>query len=82
MDPDKCFGSDGSVWVEIQSRKSSARVGGDISVDLRPPTNNQLNVEGEMGLGEADLHTWFREIWKKSDPEKSKLMIKAERVKS
>ena len=73
MDLDKCFGPDGSVWAEIQSRKSSARVGGDRSVDLRPPADNQLSVEGEMGPGGADLHTWFRGIWKKSDPEKVKV---------
>ena len=46
-------------------------------MDLRPPTDNQLSVEGEMGSGGADLYTWFREIWKKS-----KLMIKDERVKN
>ena len=73
MDPDKCFGPDGSVWAEIHSRKASARVGGDRSVDLRPPADNQLSVEDEMGPGGADLHTWFIEIWKKSDPEKVKV---------
>ena len=73
MDPDKCFGPDGSVWAEIQSRKASARVGEDRSVDLRPPADNRLSVEGEMGPGGADLHTWFRENWKKSNPEKVKV---------
>ena len=73
MDPDKCFGPDGSVWEEIQSRNASARVGWDRFVDLRPPVDNQLSVEGQMGPGEADLHTWFREIWKKSDLEKVKV---------
>ena len=71
MDPDKCFGPDGSVWAEIQSRKASTRVGEDISIDMRPPADNQLSVEGEMGPGGADLHTCFREIWKNSDLKKS-----------
>ena len=82
MDLDKCSSPDGSVWAEIQSRNASARVRWDRFVDLRPPADNQLNVEGEMGPGGADLHTWFREIWKKSDPEKSKLMIEVEWVKN
>ena len=73
MDPDKCFGPDGSIWAEIQSRNASARVGWDRSVDLRPPADNQLSVEGEMGLGGVDLHTWFKENWKKSNPEKVKV---------
>ena len=61
MDPNKSFGPDGLVLAEIQSRDASARVGWDRSVDLRPPTNNQLSVEGEMGPRGAYLHTWFRE---------------------
>ena len=73
MDPDKCFGPDGSVWAEIQSRNASARVGWDRSVDLRPLAGNQLSVEGKMGPGGANLHTWFREIWKKSDIENVKV---------
>ena len=73
MDPYKCFGPDGSVWAEIQSRKASARVGEERSVDLRPPADNQLNIEGEMGPGGDYLHTWFREIWKNSDLEKVKV---------
>ena len=73
MDPDKCFGPDGLVWAEIQSRNASARVGWDRSVDLSPPVDNQLSVEGEMGSGGVDVHTWFREIWKKSDREKVKV---------
>ena len=47
---------------------------------MRPPADNQLSVEGEMGPGGVDLHTWFREIWKNLDLEKSKLMIEAERL--
>ena len=62
MDPDKCFGPDGSVWAEIQLRKDSARIGDDKSVDLRPSADNQLSVEGEMGPGGADLYIWFIEI--------------------
>ena len=67
---------------KIQSRNASARVGWDRSIDLRPPADNQLSVEGEMGPGGADLHTWFRENWKKSKLKKSKLMIEAERLKN
>ena len=73
MDPDKCFGPNGSIKAGIQSRKASARVGWDRSVDLRPPADNQLSVEGEMGPGGVDLHTWFRENWKKSNTEKVKV---------
>ena len=73
MDPDKCFGPDDSVWAKIQLRNASPRVGWDGSVDLRPLAYNQLNIEGEMEPRGADLHTWFREIWKKSDLEKVKV---------
>ena len=73
MDPDKCFGPAGSIWAEIRSRKASASVGEDRSVDLRPPADNHPSVKGEMGPRRADLHTWFRENWKKSDLEKVKV---------
>ena len=40
---------------------------------MRPPADNQLSVEGQMGPGGADLHTWFREIWKSLDLERVKV---------
>ena len=78
MDPDKCFGPDGSVWAEIQSRKASARVGGDRSVDLRPPANNQPTLKVKWDQ-EGLIYTLGSEKFGKTQIlKKSKLMIEDE----